>query len=355
MTDVADDQHAAGLQIQLQIDRDRAALRGVSIQAIDDVLYDYFGQRVITTIYGQASQYHVIIESDDSILADRDPLDSVFVRADAGGLVPLSTVVTRTPRASSLSISHLGRFPLVTVSFNLADGYSLSDALRAVEDTAAGIALPARVSLDFTGAAAEFRSSLHNQPFLIVAAIFVVYVVLGILYESYIHPITILSTLPSAGLGALSALWLGGYELDLISLIGIVLLIGIVKKNAIMMIDFALDAERNRAVGSRQAILDACRLRFRPIMMTTLATLLGALPLMLDGSVGFELRRPLGVAIVGGMFASQVLTLFSTPAIYILFSNLSHRVRDEAPSEEPNCRRCDARFSQGAPRDAPAE
>ena len=354
VTDVANDQHAAGQQIHLNIDRDRAALRGVSIQAIDDVLYDYFGQRTISTIYGQANQYHVVIESDDSILADRNLLNSVFVRADTGGIVPLSSVVTRTIGTSSLSIAHLGRFPLATVSFNLADGYSLRDAVRAVEETAARIGLPERVSLDFTGAAAEFRSSLRNQPFLIVAAIFVVYIVLGVLYESYIHPITILSTLPSAGVGALSALWLCGYELDLISLIGIILLIGIVKKNAIMMIDFALDAERSRNINSRLAILDACRLRFRPIMMTTLATLLGALPLMLNSSVGFELRRPLGVAIVGGMFVSQVLTLFSTPAMYILFSDLSHRVA--------TIRGMRARIVEdamptlsGAPRDAPAE
>ncbi|MDP2746713.1 MdtB/MuxB family multidrug efflux RND transporter permease subunit [Pseudomonas sp.] len=326
LTDVASDLQNRGLQVFLQIDRDMAGRLGVSIADIDNALYDAFGQRQISTIYTQASQYRVVLESENAGSIGPAALRQIHVKAADGQQVALSTLAQVEERAASLLINHIGQFPAATLSFNLASGVSLGEAVAVIERVEQEIGIPSAVQSRFQGAAEAFRASLSSTLLLILAAIVTMYIVLGVLYESYIHPITILSTLPSAGVGALLALLLSGNELGLIAIIGIILLIGIVKKNAIMMIDFALDAERNQGMQPEAAIYQAALLRFRPILMTTLAALFGAIPLMLATGSGAELRQPLGLVMVGGLLLSQVLTLFTTPVIYLYFDRLSRRV-----------------------------
>ncbi len=317
ITDAASDQQANGLQLTVQVDRDKASRFNVLTQAVDDTLYDAFGQRQVSVIYTQLNQYRVILEVEPSFKTSPDALDKIYVKSTTGQLVPLSAIAHMENGTVALSIPHQGQFPSATLSFNLRPGHYLSEAVPAIQTAQAEIGMPDSIVTSFTGSAAEFRSSLASEPYLILAALVVIYIVLGVLYESYIHPITILSTLPSAGVGALLALLVCGMDLSLVALIGIVLLIGIVKKNAIMMIDFALEAERDEGLPPEESIYKACLLRFRPIMMTTAAALLGALPLALETGTGSELRRPLGISIVGGLLLSQVLTLYTTPVIYL--------------------------------------
>lgn len=326
LTDVASDLQNRGLQVFLQIDRDMAGRLGVSIADIDNALYDAFGQRQISTIYTQASQYRVVLESENAGSIGPAALRQIHVKAADGQQVALSTLAQVEERAASLLINHIGQFPAATLSFNLASGVSLGEAVAVIERIEQEIGIPPAVQTRFQGAAEAFRASLSSTLLLILAAIVTMYIVLGVLYESYIHPITILSTLPSAGVGALLALLISGNELGLIAIIGIILLIGIVKKNAIMMIDFALDAERNQGMQPEEAIYRAALLRFRPILMTTLAALFGAIPLMLATGSGAELRQPLGLVMVGGLLLSQILTLFTTPVIYLYFDRLSRRI-----------------------------
>jgi multidrug efflux pump len=330
LRDVGTDQQDAGLQASIAIDRATASRLGITPQVVDDTLYDAFGQRQISTMFTQLNQYRVVLEVAPEVRQGPAGLDDIYLQGPEGGAVPLRTVTRVTETTAPLSISHQGQFPVVTLSFNLAPGVSLGEAVSAVNEATAGLGMPLSIHGSFQGTAAAFEASLTNEPLLILAALVTVYLVLGVLYESYIHPLTILSTLPSAGVGALLALLICGSELNVMALIGIILLIGIVKKNAIMMIDFALEAERGKGAAPADAIYEASLLRFRPIMMTTMAALLGALPLALSHGVGAELRRPLGIAIVGGLIVSQALTLYTTPVIYLAFDRLAKRFRGAA-------------------------
>jgi multidrug efflux pump len=326
LRDVASDLQDQGLQAWLEIDRDTASRLGISVSAIGNALYDAFGQRQVSTIFTQSNQYRVVLEADPRYQKGLEALREIHVPAEGGALVPLSTLVRVIERPTQLAINHLAQFPATTISFNLAPDVSLGDAVAAIETAAHDIGLPPSIDMRFQGAAEAFRASLDSTLLLILAAIVTMYIVLGVLYESYIHPITILSTLPSAAVGALLALLISGHALDLIAIIGIILLIGLVKKNAIMMIDFALEAERNLGMSPHDAIYRAALLRFRPILMTTLAALFGAVPLMLASGSGAELRQPLGLTMVGGLLVSQLLTLFTTPVIYLFFDRLKTRL-----------------------------
>jgi len=342
LTDVATDQQSNGLQLSIDVDRETASRLNVLPQAIDDTLYDAFGQRQVSIMFTQLNQYRVILEAEPRFQLTPEALNKIYVKSTTGQMVPLSAFATLRTVTASLAIVHEGQFPAVTLSFNLRPGSSLGEAVNAIQRAQRDIGLPETVMTTFSGSAAEFRSSLKSELFLILAAVVVIYIILGVLYESYIHPITILSSLPSAGVGALLAIMLCHTELSLIALIGIILLIGIVQKNAIMMIDFALDAQREEGLAPDKAIYKACLLRFRPIMMTTMAALLGALPLALQGGTGSELRRPMGIAIVGGLILSQTLTLYTTPVIYIYLDRLGKWVRQGRPASgglpqtEPN-------------------
>jgi multidrug efflux pump len=322
LRDVNTDQQDKGLDSEVSIDRDTASRLGVSPQAIDSALYDAFGQRQVSTIYRQLNQYHVVMEVDPQYQQSPAALQSVYVRSSNGPMIPLSAIAHFGPASTSLAVNHQGQFPATTISFNLAPNISLDEATIAINNAERDIRLPATIHGSFQGTAAAFQASLANQPVLIITALLTVYIVLGILYESYIHPITILSTLPSAGVGALLALLITHNELNVMGLIGIILLIGLVKKNAILMIDFALDAERREGKSPKDAIFEACMLRFRPILMTTMAAMLGGLPLALGTGTGSELRQPLGITIVGGLILSQALTLFTTPVVYLYMDRI---------------------------------
>lgn len=335
LTDVASDLQDKGLQVYLVIDRDAASRLGVSVSTITDALYDAFGQRQISTIYTQASQYRVVLQAQSGETLGPEALNQIHVKTTDGGQVRLSSLAHVEQRQAQLAIAHIGQFPAVMMSFNLAPGVALGKGVELINQTQKDIGMPVGVQTQFQGAAQAFEASLSSTLLLILAAVVTMYIVLGVLYESYIHPITILSTLPSAAVGALLALLLSGNDLGMIAIIGIILLIGIVKKNAIMMIDFALDAERNQGLDPQTAIYQAALLRFRPILMTTLAALFGAVPLMLATGSGAELRQPLGLVMVGGLLVSQVLTLFTTPVIYLYFDRLGRRWRKEPQSLEP--------------------
>ena len=334
LRDVASDMQQQGSAVDLIIDRATAARFGITPATIDNVLYDSFGQRIVSTVYSQSNEYRVILEVDPALQKSIADLSSLYIPSSAsatGSQVPLSAIVRVVPRTAPLQITHFSQFPATMISFNLAPGASLGAAVTAIKDAEQEVGLPEAFTTAFQGAASAFQASLTNEVLLLLAAIATMYIVLGVLYESYIHPVTILSTLPSAGVGALLALLIAGDDLDVIGIIGIILLIGIVKKNAIMMIDFAIDAERSEGLAPRAAIRQACLLRLRPILMTTMAAMLGALPLMLGTGTGSELRRPLGEAIVGGLFLSQILTLFTTPVIYLAFDRVAQRMRARWP------------------------
>ena len=337
VTDVASDLQDQGLGANLVIDRDTAARLGIAMADVDNTLYDAFGQRQISTIFTQLNQYHVVMEVDQNFQTNPTTLNNLYVKSSNGTQVPLSMLAHWEQTRAQLSIGHQGQFPSTVISFNLAQGKALGDAVKAVNAIEQRIGMPASINASFQGTAAAFQTSLSNEPLLILAALVTVYIVLGVLYESYIHPITIISTLPSAGVGALLALMITRVEFSVIAIIGIILLIGIVQKNAIMMIDFALQAERDEGKSAEDAIFQACLLRFRPIIMTTMAAMLGGLPLALGGGVGAELRMPLGVSIVGGLIFSQMLTLFTTPVVYLYFDRLAKRIKPrelEASTEQ---------------------
>ncbi|HEY0292850.1 MAG TPA: efflux RND transporter permease subunit, partial [Hansschlegelia sp.] len=337
LRNVGSDARPGGLQARIAIDRLAAGRLDVTVQAIADALYDAYGQRQISTIYGQANQYRVVLEATPGQAKDPASIGRLYVMSSGSTPVPvpLAAISTITLEPANLVVSNEEQFPAATISFDLADGYSLSDAVAAIADAEADTGKPSTVVGQFSGDAAEFADSLAGQPWLILAAVIAIYIVLGVLYESFIHPLTILSTLPSAGVGALIALKLFGLELSIVALIGVILLMGIVKKNAIMMIDFALDAERERGLSPEASIVEAAALRFRPIMMTTLAALLGALPLALAAGPGAELRVPLGVTIIGGLLLSQLLTLYTTPVVYLAMERLRLAFGGRAPEPHP--------------------
>jgi multidrug efflux pump len=324
IADVNSDLQNQGLQAMVTYDRKTAARFQIAPQLIDDTLYDAYGQRQVSTMYTALNQYHVVMEAAPEFWQDPQFLSQVYVSAPSGQQVPLSALATYEPDTAPLAVNHQGLFPSVTISFNLADGASLGDAVDEIDAAAATVGLPKTIHTLFAGTAQAYQDSLSSEPMLIATALIAVYLVLGILYESLIHPITILSTIPSAGVGALLALTITHTDLTIIAIIGIILLIGIVKKNAIMMIDFALAAERNEGKNSRDSIFEACMLRLRPILMTTIAAMLGALPLALGTGTGSELRRPLGITIIGGLIVSQMLTLYTTPVVYLYFDRLQH-------------------------------
>jgi len=325
LRDVNSDQQNQGLGANLVIDRDAASRLGITASMIDQVLYDAFGQREVSTMYTGLNQYYVVMEVDPKFSASPDALNGIFIKSTNGTTVPLSAIASYQQQRIALQVNHQGQYPAVTISFNLAPNVALGDAVTALEKLQKDADLPSGVHCSFQGTTQAYQDSLKNEKWLIFAALTAVYIVLGILYESLIHPLTILSTIPPAGVGAILALELMGVDLSIMALIGIILLIGIVKKNAIMMIDFALQAERDQGLPPVEAIYQACLLRFRPIMMTTMAALLGGLPLAIGMGVGSELRKPLGITIVGGLLVSQLLTLFTTPVVYLFFDRLQWR------------------------------
>jgi len=329
---VVSDAGATGMAAYVDIDRDTASRLSISASSIDDALYSAFGQRIVSTIFTETNQYRVILEARPGLLTTPESLGLLHVKTGSGVATPLSAVARIRERPAPLQVTHVAQYPATTLGFDTAPGVSLGRAVSAIRKAAGELGVPAGVSLTFLGAAGAYQASLSNQLWLILAAIVCVYIVLGVLYESYVHPLTILSTLPSAGVGALLALMVSGQDLGVIGIIGIILLIGIVKKNAIMMIDFAIDAERRDGLSPREAIHQAALLRFRPILMTTLAALFAALPLMFGWGEGAELRRPLGLSIFGGLVVSQVLTLFTTPVIYLAFDRLGRRWRPARPA-----------------------
>ena len=322
LADVTSDQQSSAPQLTLSIDRDAASRLGVTAAAIDNTLYDAFGQRPIAQLYTSLSQYYVIEQVDPHFQLGPDALKRIYIASQTSGMVPLSELVTLRSTTAPLAVNHQGQFPSVTVSFNLKGNAPLGPAAAAVDETIAALRLPSTIQTGFQGNAQAFQASLSSEPILILGALIAVYIILGMLYENLVHPLTIISTLPAAGLGALLTLYVFGFGLDVIGMVGIILLIGIVKKNGIMLVDFALDAERTRGLTPEESIHEACKLRFRPILMTTMCALLSALPLMLGTGVGSELRQPLGYAMAGGLVVSQILTLFTTPVLYLYMEKL---------------------------------